>query len=311
VGGRPPPPSLPLPLPLPPPQHSVPCVASCLRLQLSAVPCLVSMSLWLPSIPPHPLRPRSIGYFLEAIIPLCLFARAPVRIVFTGVTNHPTDASVDRLAVVLPPMLKAFGVDTSGFLLKVRRRGFQPLGGGEVEFRCPNIRELAPCNWCDEGAVKRVRGLAVTAKVSPQVANRLTQSSRWASGPPRSPCNSARGTMGPWSLCAVCGSICALPPAPCPLPPARCPLPPVLARSVLDDHLPDVYVFTDHTKGKESGLSPGFSLTLTAETTSGCVLVAEKCSDKGALPEVRFCRGPPPSHPSWQEPGSVTFLPAV
>jgi RNA 3'-terminal phosphate cyclase len=67
-------------------------------------------------------------------------------------------------------------------------------------------------------------------------------------------------------------------------------------RSVLDDHLPDVYVFTDHTKGKESGLSPGFSLTLTAETTSGCVLVAEKCSDKGALPEVP-ARASSPCHP--------------
>ncbi len=121
---------------------------------------------------------RSIGYFLEAVVPLCLFAKTPVRIIFTGVTNHPKDPSIELLKSALPPVLKAFGVDTAGFTLKVKRRGFQPLGGGEVEFRCPNLRELTPINLCDEGTLKRVRGAAITAKVSPQVANRLTQSAR-------------------------------------------------------------------------------------------------------------------------------------
>ena len=109
---------------------------------------------------------------------MCLFAKTPVRILFTGVTNHPSDVSIETLKTALPPILKAFGVDMDGFALKVKRRGFQPEGGGEVEFRCPNVRELTPINLCDEGTLKRIRGHAITAKVSPQVANRLTQSAR-------------------------------------------------------------------------------------------------------------------------------------
>jgi RNA 3'-terminal phosphate cyclase-like protein len=126
-------------------------------------------------------RRRSIGYFIEAVLPLCLFAKAPVELHLTGVTNHPSDVSVDLLRAALPPLLQACGVDTAGFAIRTRRRGFQPEGGGLVEFRCPNVRELTPMNLCDEGTLKRVRGTAVTAKVSPQVANRLTQSSRYAS----------------------------------------------------------------------------------------------------------------------------------
>ena len=41
------------------------------------------------------------------------------------------------------------------------------------------------------------------------------------------------------------------------------------AKGVLLKFLPDVFVLTDHRKGPASGLSPGFGITLTAETTTG------------------------------------------
>mmetsp|Transcript_41419 Transcript_41419/g.132298 ORF Transcript_41419/g.132298 Transcript_41419/m.132298 type:complete len:259 (+) Transcript_41419:173-949(+) len=41
------------------------------------------------------------------------------------------------------------------------------------------------------------------------------------------------------------------------------------ARGILNKLLPDVYIFTDHVSGAEAGLSPGFGLSLVAETTSG------------------------------------------
>lgn len=129
-------------------------------------------------LPPH----RSIGYFVEGILPLCLFAKKPVIAVFTGVTNHPTDPSVEYLKAVWTPILKVFGVDVEAFVLKSKRRGFMPEGGGEVEFRCPPVRELRCINVCDEGTLRRVRGTAFTAKVSPHVANRLVQSARWVLG---------------------------------------------------------------------------------------------------------------------------------
>ncbi len=49
------------------------------------------------------------------------------------------------------------------------------------------------------------------------------------------------------------------------------------ARGVFNPLLADVYIFTDAMSGREAGLSPGYGLTLVAETTAGCLLSAE-CS---------------------------------
>jgi len=51
------------------------------------------------------------------------------------------------------------------------------------------------------------------------------------------------------------------------------------AKGALLKFLPDVYIYTDHFTGPKSGKSPGFGLTLTAETTTGCFLTAEVCSN--------------------------------
>ncbi|MEQ2217261.1 hypothetical protein XENOCAPTIV_002198 [Xenoophorus captivus] len=50
------------------------------------------------------------------------------------------------------------------------------------------------------------------------------------------------------------------------------------ARSILNQFLPDIYIYTDHMKGANSGKSPGFGLTLVAETLNGCFLSAEMSS---------------------------------
>ena len=50
------------------------------------------------------------------------------------------------------------------------------------------------------------------------------------------------------------------------------------AKGVLLQFLPDVYIHTDHVTGANSGKSPGFGLTLTAETEAGVMLSAEVCS---------------------------------
>lgn len=71
-----------------------------------------------------------------------------------------------------------FGVDQGGEIqFKVKKRGAQPSGGGEVGtsldskltvgylhscscqvyFSCPIVRELKPINVVDEGLVKRIR----------------------------------------------------------------------------------------------------------------------------------------------------------
>ena len=53
------------------------------------------------------------------------------------------------------------------------------------------------------------------------------------------------------------------------------------ARGVLNPLLPDVYIFTDHRAGKAAGGSPGYGLSLVAETTTGCALGVDAVARTG------------------------------
>ena len=107
----------------------------------------------------------------------------------------------------------------------------------------PIVKTLPTLDWCDEGLVKRVRGVTFTCKVSPQNGNRMVDA----------------------------------------------------ARGVLNAFIPDVYIFTDHHVGPEAGKSPGYGLSLVAETTTGCVLGADAAStawgySRRVPPAVDACR---------------------
>lgn len=47
------------------------------------------------------------------------------------------------------------------------------------------------------------------------------------------------------------------------------------ARGVFNRLIPDVHIFTDHKTGPQSGRSPGYGISLVAETTSGCLISAD------------------------------------
>lgn len=57
------------------------------------------------------------------------------------------------------------------------------------------------------------------------------------------------------------------------------------ARGVLNDFLPDVWLYTDHYKGERGGASPGFGITVVAESTTGAMLSVELNGGAGVLPE--------------------------
>lgn len=57
------------------------------------------------------------------------------------------------------------------------------------------------------------------------------------------------------------------------------------ARGVFNSFLPDVWVYTDHYKGDRSGLSPGFGISLLAESTHGTTVAAEGTGAADTLPE--------------------------
>ncbi|XP_068608661.1 RNA 3'-terminal phosphate cyclase-like protein isoform X2 [Brachionichthys hirsutus] len=157
---------------------------------------------------------------------LAPFMKTSLKATLRGVTNDPTDPTVDLLKSTALPVMKKFGIDGEGFDLKVVKRGMAPGGGGEVIFTCPVSRTIRPLQLIDPGKIKRIRGVAYSVRVSPQMANRVVES----------------------------------------------------ARGVLNNFLPDIYIYTDHMKGANSGRSPGFGLTLVAETLNGSFLSAEMSS---------------------------------
>ncbi|KAJ1994114.1 hypothetical protein GGI25_000849 [Coemansia spiralis] len=57
------------------------------------------------------------------------------------------------------------------------------------------------------------------------------------------------------------------------------------ARGELNKFIPDIYIYTDVYKGADSGFSPGFGISLVAESTSGALMTAELCANPGDSPE--------------------------
>ncbi|EGG15129.1 RNA 3'-terminal phosphate cyclase family protein [Cavenderia fasciculata] len=180
---------------------------------------------------------RAIGYFVEAVVCIAPFSKAPVDIAFTGLTNNDIDLTIDTIRTTTLPIIRKFlggeEGDTSSLSIKIVKRGAPPSGGGLVYFKCPIVQQLKPLQMVDEGKIRRIRGISYATRVSPAIPNRVLDS----------------------------------------------------AKGILLQFTPDVYISSDIYKGAEAGSSPGYGLTLVAETTTGCCLSAECMASEGEIPE--------------------------
>jgi len=175
---------------------------------------------------------RSVGYFLEPVVMLAPFSKKPLHLTLRGITSDDQDLSVDLIRTVTLPHLQLFGL-SDGLELRIKKRGSPPLGGGEVQFLCPIIKQLKTLNFVDPGKIKRIRGIAHAVRVSPQFSNRMIEASR----------------------------------------------------SVLNRYIPDIYLYSDVYKGDDSGKSPGYALSILAESTTGAIHSSEAVSKPGTAPE--------------------------
>ncbi|KAL1669239.1 RNA 3'-terminal phosphate cyclase/enolpyruvate transferase [Schizophyllum commune] len=57
------------------------------------------------------------------------------------------------------------------------------------------------------------------------------------------------------------------------------------SRSILNRYIPDIYIYSDVYKGDDSGKSPGYALSILAESTTGALHSAEAVSQPGVAPE--------------------------
>lgn len=189
---------------------------------------------------------KSISWYLEWIIPLAPFAKRELHLSLTGTTTASDSLGADILRTVTLPHLQLFlppsvSSTASNLELRIVKRGYPPLGGGEVTFTCPLLPSsgstsaggsaagglLRTLDFTSAGKVRRIRGVASAARVSPQLANRLVESSR----------------------------------------------------GVLNRYVPDLYLFSDVYKGDDSGKSPGYALSLVSTSTTGALHCAETLAD--------------------------------
>lgn len=118
------------------------------------------------------------GYYLDVLIAVGPFCKLPLNVTLKGVTNSKDCPSVDHIkAAALPNLLKFLVVD-DGLELKIKQRGLKPLGGGEVVFKCPVRKSLKTVQHLKPGMIKRIRGIAYAAKVSPALANRTIEAAK-------------------------------------------------------------------------------------------------------------------------------------
>lgn len=119
---------------------------------------------------------RGMSYYIEPLLVLAPFAKFALDLELCGITNNNIDHSVDYVRTVLLPTMTKFGID--GMELKIISRGAMPKGGGRIFLKIPLVKALKPISVVDVGLVTRIRGIAYCTRTSPQIANRMQESSR-------------------------------------------------------------------------------------------------------------------------------------
>ncbi|KAH9935039.1 18S rRNA biogenesis protein [Fomitopsis serialis] len=112
-----------------------------------------------------------------AVIMLAPFSKRPLQLTLRGITSDDRDLSADLIRTITLPQLQLFGV-SDGLELRIRKRGSPPLGGGEVQFICPSVKQLKTLDLVERGKVKRIRGISHAVRVNPQFSNRMIEAAR-------------------------------------------------------------------------------------------------------------------------------------
>ncbi|KAK4047788.1 hypothetical protein OIV83_005130 [Microbotryomycetes sp. JL201] len=121
---------------------------------------------------------RSVGWFLEPLLALAPFGKKDLDLTLHGITTDGSDASVDTIRVSGLPHLAMF-LEVDGLELRITKRGYPPLGGGQVTLTCPIVRAVkSGFDFTNAGRINKIRGIAHAVRVSPQMANRLVGAAR-------------------------------------------------------------------------------------------------------------------------------------
>ncbi|EMP30474.1 RNA 3'-terminal phosphate cyclase-like protein [Chelonia mydas] len=206
---------------------------------------------------------RSIGYYLESLLCLAPFMKHPLRIVLRGVTNDQVDPSDYTDAKIKPTVhLKQRTCNTNSVTVA---KALYIIYSAAVQLQASLqkgssliVQKEANKNTSSNGSLN-LTTVAMNCVSDSSVLNLKTvvllrkRDNEKRNAPQRR--YSVR--VSPQIANRIVDS----------------------ARSILNKFIPDIYIYTDHMKGTSSGKSPGFGLSLVAETTNGTFLGAELASN--------------------------------
>lgn len=125
---------------------------------------------------------KSVGWFLEGILPIAPFGKESLHLTLKGVTDGTADMdpSPDYLKASILPLLSQFGIESedgpSPYIRVIRRDAAG--GGGTVEIYIPLVKELKPIDFTEMGKIKRVRGSAISLKLAPTSTARVAHAAK-------------------------------------------------------------------------------------------------------------------------------------
>lgn len=111
----------------------------------------------------------SVTLVLQALLPALIAAADDFEVSVTGGTDVRAAPPIDYLAEVLLAHLARMGAEVE---MTIIRRGYYPVGGGEVHVRVRPCR-LRPCHVDAAGELRKVAGLAHVARLRPDIATRM------------------------------------------------------------------------------------------------------------------------------------------
>lgn len=115
----------------------------------------------------HDTEKINITQFLAPLLVLAPFTKTTLQLTLKGVTNNE-QLSIDTFKYVYTKILNDFGIENVD--CKITKRGFAPLGGGEVYFSCNNVANLQAVDF-KYNTIKKIRGLAVSSKINASTTN--------------------------------------------------------------------------------------------------------------------------------------------
>jgi len=95
----------------------------------------------------------SVVLVAQTILPLLLFAGKPSKVKIIGGTHVMKSPSYDYFENVFLPAVQAMGADVK---TRIKRAGFYPAGGGEIEIEVNPSKPKGKDRWKKEGKIKAI-----------------------------------------------------------------------------------------------------------------------------------------------------------